>query len=42
MGLAGNGKPVSVFSGCGVMAEYATLSVDNLVKIDKGIPLPRK
>ncbi len=35
------GKPVSVFSGCGVMAEYATLSVDNLVKIDKGIPLDR-
>jgi len=35
------GKPVSVFSGCGVMAEYATLSVDNLVKIDKTIPLDR-
>ena len=35
------GQPVSVFSGCGVMAEYATLSVDNVVKIDKGIPLDR-
>jgi Zn-dependent alcohol dehydrogenase len=35
------GKPVSVFSGCGVMAEYATLSVDNVVRIDKSIPLDR-
>jgi len=35
------GKPVSVFSGCGVMAEYATLHVDNLVKIDPAIPLDR-
>ena len=32
------GKPLSIFSGCGVMAEYATLSVDNLVKIDPKIP----
>ncbi|HYD57006.1 MAG TPA: Zn-dependent alcohol dehydrogenase [Burkholderiales bacterium] len=35
------GAPVSIFSGCGVMAEYATLSVDNLVKIDPKIPLDR-
>ncbi len=35
------GKPVSVFSGCGVMAEYATLHVDNLVKIDPKIPFDR-
>jgi S-(hydroxymethyl)glutathione dehydrogenase/alcohol dehydrogenase len=30
-----------VFSACGVMAEYATLSVDNLVKIEKDIPFDR-
>jgi len=36
-----SGQPVYVFSACGVMAEYATLSVDNLVKIDKDIPLDR-
>jgi S-(hydroxymethyl)glutathione dehydrogenase/alcohol dehydrogenase len=35
------GNPLGIFSGCGVMAEYATLSVDNLVKIDPGIPLDR-
>src|SRR3954468_11539998 len=35
------GSPVSVFSGCGVMAEYATMHVDNLVKIDPKIPLDR-
>jgi Zn-dependent alcohol dehydrogenase len=35
------GQPLSVFSGCGVMAEYATLHVDNLVKIDPKIPLDR-
>jgi S-(hydroxymethyl)glutathione dehydrogenase/alcohol dehydrogenase len=28
------GQPLNVFSGCGVMAEYATLHVDNVVKID--------
>ncbi|MGH8673125.1 MAG: zinc-binding dehydrogenase [Burkholderiales bacterium] len=33
------GNPVGVFSGCGVMAEYATLAADNLVKIDPKIPL---
>jgi S-(hydroxymethyl)glutathione dehydrogenase/alcohol dehydrogenase len=35
------GAPLSVFSGCGVMAEYATLHVDNLVKIDPGVPFDR-
>ncbi len=35
------GKPLGIFCGCGVMAEYATLSVDNLVSIDKKIPLDR-
>ena len=35
------GQPLSVFSGCGVMAEYATMHVDNLVKIDPKIPLDR-
>ncbi len=35
------GKPLGIFSGCGVMAEYATMSTDNLVKIDKSIPLDR-
>jgi Zn-dependent alcohol dehydrogenase len=35
------GNPVNVFSGCGVMAEYATVHVDNLVKIDPKIPLDR-
>jgi len=35
------GNPVYVFSACGVMAEYATLSVDNLVKVDKSVPLDR-
>lgn len=35
------GKPLNVFSGCGVMAEYATLHTDNVVKIDQDIPLDR-
>ncbi len=29
-----DGKPLNVFSGCGVMAEYATLATANVVKID--------
>jgi Zn-dependent alcohol dehydrogenase len=37
----GAGKPLGIFSGCGVMAEYATVSVDNLVRIDPKIPLDR-
>jgi Zn-dependent alcohol dehydrogenase len=35
------GRPLNIFSGCGVMAEYATLHVDNVVKIDPKIPLDR-
>src|SRR3954462_7909146 len=35
------GTPVSIFSGCGVMAEYATVHIDNLVKIDPKIPFDR-
>jgi len=35
------GKPLNIFSGCGVMAEYATLSTDNVVRIDAKIPLDR-
>ncbi|MFM9968304.1 MAG: zinc-binding dehydrogenase [Burkholderiales bacterium] len=35
------GSPLGIFCGCGVMAEYATLSIDNLVKIDASIPLDR-
>jgi Zn-dependent alcohol dehydrogenase len=35
------GKPVGIFSGCGVMAEYATMSVENVVKIGPKIPLDR-
>lgn len=36
-----NGKPLNVFTGCGVMSEYATLHVDSVVKIEPGIPLDR-
>ena len=35
------GQPLNIFSGCGVMAEYATLHVDNVVKIDPKIPFDR-
>ena len=35
------GKPLGIFSGCGVMAEYATVSVDNLVRIGPKVPLDR-
>jgi Zn-dependent alcohol dehydrogenase len=35
------GAPLNVFCGCGVMAEYATLHADNLVKIDPQMPLDR-
>lgn len=37
--LAGNA--LNVFCGCGVMAEHATLHADNLVKIDRQMPLDR-
>ena len=33
------GKPLNIFSGCGAMAEYATVSAENLIKIDASIPL---
>jgi len=33
------GEPLSIFSGCGSMAEYATVSAENLIKIDPKIPL---
>ncbi|HTV96458.1 MAG TPA: Zn-dependent alcohol dehydrogenase [Steroidobacteraceae bacterium] len=33
------GGALHIFSGCGVMAEYATLAVENVVKIDPAIPL---
>lgn len=35
------GNELNIFSGCGVMAEYATLAVENVVKIDGSIPLDR-
>ena len=35
------GAYINIFSGCGVMAQYATLHVDNLVKIDPRVPLDR-
>ena len=35
------GTPLNVFCGCGVMAEYATLHADNLVRIDRQMPLDR-
>jgi S-(hydroxymethyl)glutathione dehydrogenase/alcohol dehydrogenase len=35
------GNPLNIFSGCGVMAEYATLHVDNLVRIDAAVPLDK-
>jgi len=33
-----SGNPLGVFSGCGVMAEYAVMDASNLVKIDASIP----
>jgi Zn-dependent alcohol dehydrogenase len=36
-----NGEALSVFCGCGVMAQYATLHADNVVKIDSDMPLDR-
>src|SRR5688572_8265786 len=35
----GAGKPLNIFSGCGTMAEYATVSAENLIKIDAKIPM---
>jgi len=33
------GAPLNIFSGCGAMAEYATVSAENLIGIDPKIPL---
>ena len=33
------GKPLNIFSGCGTMADYATVSAENLIKIDPKIPM---
>ena len=35
------GQDLNVFCGCGVMAEYATVHMDNVVKIDQSMPLDR-
>jgi S-(hydroxymethyl)glutathione dehydrogenase/alcohol dehydrogenase len=35
------GAALNVFCGCGVMSEFATLHADNLVKIDREMPLDR-
>jgi S-(hydroxymethyl)glutathione dehydrogenase/alcohol dehydrogenase len=35
------GQDLNVFCGCGVMAEYATVHMGNVVKIDKSMPLDR-
>ncbi len=34
-----DGAALNVFCGCGVMAEYATLHADSIVKIDQDVPL---
>ena len=34
-----SGAPLNIFSGCGAMAEYATVSAENLIKIDPKVPL---
>src|ERR671924_237235 len=34
-----NGQPLGIFSGCGAMAEYATVSAENLIKVDPKIPM---
>jgi NDMA-dependent alcohol dehydrogenase len=33
------GAPLGIFSGCGAMAQYATVSAENLIKIDPKVPL---
>jgi len=37
----GSGRSLNIFSACGVMAAYATLSIENLVKIEQDVPLDR-
>lgn len=34
-----DGEPLNVFGACGVMAEYATMHVDNCVKVDETVPM---
>jgi S-(hydroxymethyl)glutathione dehydrogenase/alcohol dehydrogenase len=34
-----SGQALNIFSGCGAMAEYATVSAENLIRIDPKIPL---
>lgn len=36
-----SGEGFNVFAACGVMAEYATLSTDSVVKIDQEMPLDK-
>jgi Zn-dependent alcohol dehydrogenase len=36
-----SGAALNVFCGCGVMAEYATLHADSVVKIDQQMPLDK-
>ncbi len=36
-----DGSPLNIFSGCGVMAEYATVGRNSLVKIDADLPLDK-
>jgi S-(hydroxymethyl)glutathione dehydrogenase/alcohol dehydrogenase len=36
-----DGEPLNVFTGCGVMSEFATLHVDSVVRIDQTVPLDR-
>src|SRR5438067_8223692 len=33
-----SGTALNIFSGCGAMAQYATVSVENLIKVDPKIP----
>src|SRR5580698_6282067 len=35
------GRDINVFLGCGVMAEFATLHQDNVVKVDQQMPLDK-
>ncbi len=34
-----DGEPLNVFGACGVMAEFATMHVDNCVKVDETVPM---
>ena len=34
-----DGEDLNVFGACGVMAEYATMHVDNCVKVDESVPM---